>query len=84
MSDLICGCNRQETNTPKSYVLCKKHWNMLPASAKRAVRPHFIAGEPEEGINDGQTLRAQPSPRWIVKVRAFLNRPGMSGSAVSA
>jgi hypothetical protein len=75
MNGLICGCERDKT--PRRYLICKNCWKKLPLFLKKAVRPSFagesvtgqLDGDPLEGLNNKQTLRARPTKAWIAMAK---------------
>lgn len=53
------GCGR---HTAPSYLMCKRHWRMVPQPIKGAVLARFRPGQ--------HRLEVMPSPEWFDAARA--------------
>ena len=74
MSCYVVGCKSE--NTPKKYVFCRKHWEMLPNDLRLS-----LVNNTEKGKG---TLRSTPTREWLVKASSYVGNIKMMSVKVDA
>jgi len=62
MSCYAAGCKSE--NTPKKYVFCRKHWEMLPNELRLSLKDHVEKGK--------GSLRTIPTREWLAKASSYV------------